>query len=210
MEDRLARPFHPHRFISKASEETEFVNPLRFFKELDSFINENSVIVTDGGDFVATASYILRPRKPLFWLDPGVFGTLGVGAGFALGAKLSRPDSEVWLIYGDGAAGYSLQEIDTMVRHGLSVIAVIGNDGAWAQIAREQVNILNDDVATVLNRSAYHQVADGFGGKGFLLERSEDIPEVLNAAREAARSGRPALINVMIGRTDFRKGSISM
>jgi thiamine pyrophosphate-dependent acetolactate synthase large subunit-like protein len=198
------------QITAKATEETEFINPLHFFTELESFLDDSSLIVADGGDFVATASYILRPRKPLSWLDPGVFGTLGVGAGFALGAKTSRPDSEVWLIYGDGAAGYSLQELDTMVRHGLPVIAVVGNDGAWAQIAREQVELLNDDVGTVLNRSAYHQVAEGFGGKGFLLERTEDIPKVLDQARKIARTGIPVLINLLIGKTDFRKGSISV
>jgi len=193
-----------------AAEHNEFINPLHFFKELDAFLNDNSLIVADGGDFVGTAAYVLQPRAPLTWLDPGVFGTLGVGAGFALGAKLSKPDSEVWLIYGDGAAGYSLQEMDTFVRHGLPVIAVVGNDGAWTQIARGQIAVYNDDVATVLNRTAYHRVMDGFGGRGFLLEEAEQIPQVLSEARETANKGTPVLINVMIGKTDFRKGSISM
>lgn len=186
------------------------VNPLRFLKELDQFLDDRSVIVADGGDFVATASYILSPRTPLSWLDPGVFGTLGVGAGFAVGAQLSRPSAEVWLIYGDGAAGYSLQEFDTFVRQGLPVIAVIGNDGAWAQIARDQVEILGDDVATVLLKSDYQMVAQGFGAEGLHLFRNEDIRPVLKKARELAHSGRPVLINVDIDRTDFRKGSISM
>ncbi|MBU2646160.1 thiamine pyrophosphate-binding protein [bacterium] len=193
-----------------AAEKTDFINPLAFLKQLDAFLDDNCLIVADGGDFVATASYIMQPRSPLSWLDPGVFGTLGVGAGFALGARLSRPDKEIWLIYGDGAAGYSLQEMDTFVRHGLPVIAVVGNDGSWAQIARDQVEVLNDDVGTVLNRTAYHQVVEGFGGRGFLLEAAEQIPAVLAEARDTARKGIPVLINVLIGKTDFRKGSISM
>jgi len=183
---------------------------LRFFKTLDDFLAEDSVIVADGGDFVATASYVLRPKGPLSWLDPGVFGTLGVGAGFALGSALSRPHSEIWLIYGDGAAGYSLQEIDTFVRHGLPVIIVVGNDASWAQIARDQVVVLKDDVGTVLRRTDYHTVADGFGGKGFLLDREDQILPVLQTARETAKQGTPVLINVMLAKTDFRKGSISM
>ena len=105
----------------------------------------------------------MRPRAPLSWLDPGVFGTLGVGAGFALGAKLCRPESDVWLIYGDGAAGYSVAEFDTFVRHGTPVIAVVGNDAGWTQIAREQVEILQDDVACTLLPTDYHAVAAGFG-----------------------------------------------
>ena len=117
--------------------------------------------MADGGDFVATASYIIRPRAPLSWLDPGPFGTLGVGAGFALGAALARPGAEIWIIFGDGACGYSLTEFDTFVRHGVPVIAVVGNDAGWTQIAREQVKALGDDVGAVLARSAYHDGVDG-------------------------------------------------
>ncbi len=198
-------------FIGKtAGERTEFINPLRLLQKLDAFIDAQSIIVADGGDFVATASYILRPPGPLSWLDPGVFGTLGVGAGFAMGAKLVRPKADVWLVYGDGAAGFSLQEFDTFVRHDLPVIAVIGNDGGWTQIARDQVAIFGDDVATVLRRSDYHVVAEAFGGKGFLLEKEADIVPVFEAAIRAARNGRPVLINALIGHTDFRKGSVSM
>ncbi len=186
------------------------INPLHFLRMLDRFLDERAVLVADGGDFVSTAAYTLRPRSPLSWLDPGVFGTLGVGAGFAAGAKLCRPDDEVWLLYGDGSAGYSLVEFDSFVRHGLPVIAVVGNDAGWTQIARDQVAYLEDDVATVLAPTDYHKVVEGFGARGFRLDRPEDIPAVLAAARDTAAAGRPVLINVIIGKTDFRKGSISM
>ena len=165
---------------------------------------------SDGGDFAATAAYILRPRAPLSWLDPGVFGTLGVGGGFAAGAGLCRPDGEIWILYGDGSAGYSLAEFETFVRHGIPVIAVVGNDAGWTQIARDQITYLGDDVATVLTSADYHRVAEGYGARGFKLERPEDIPAVLTAAREQAAAGNPVLINAIIGSTDFRKGSISM
>jgi len=198
-------------FILKTSgEKTEFINPLFLLKKLDDIIEDKSIIVADGGDFVATASYILQPREPLTWLDPGVFGTLGVGAGFALGSKLIHPEAEVWLIYGDGAAGFSLQEFDTFVRHKVPVIAVIGNDAGWSQIARDQVNLFGDDVATVLRRSDYHLVAEGYGGKGFVLDKEEDIDRIFQEAKQAAGNGQPVLINAVIGKTDFRKGSISM
>jgi thiamine pyrophosphate-dependent acetolactate synthase large subunit-like protein len=188
----------------------EHVNPIALLKAIDSTASDTAIFVADGGDFVGTASYILRPRAPLAWLDPGVFGTLGVGAGFALGAALCHPGSEVWILFGDGACGYGLSELDTFVRHRIPVIAVVGNDAGWTQIAREQVKLLNDDVGTVLARTAYDEVAEGFGAKGILLERAADIPEALAEARATAKSGKPVLVNVWLDRTEFREGSISM
>lgn len=188
----------------------EGVHPLAFLLALDRFLGEDSLVVADGGDFVASAAYTLRPRGPLTWLDPGVFGTLGVGAGFALGAALARPEREIWLLYGDGAAGYSLVELDTFRRHGLPVIAVVGNDAAWAQIARDQVAYLGDDVATVLRPTEYETVAQGLGARGFSVRNIGDIAPALAAAREAARAGVPALVNVHLAPSEFRQGSISM
>ncbi|MFY3743512.1 thiamine pyrophosphate-binding protein [Anaeromyxobacter sp. Red801] len=188
----------------------ELVNPLRFLLRLEEKMADDAALVVDGGDFVATAAYTLRPRAPLAWLDPGVFGTLGVGGGFATAAALARPGREVWLLYGDGSCAYSLAEFDTFARHGLAPIAVIGNDGSWQQIAREQVDMLGDDVGTVLARCDYHRVAEGYGGVGLLLTEDGRIDEVLDRAREAARAGRPVCINVHLRRSEFRKGSISM
>jgi acetolactate synthase-like protein len=189
---------------------TPLVNPLQFFLRLEEKMAEDAVLVVDGGDFVATAAYIVRPRSPLSWLDPGVFGTLGVGGGFATGAALCRPGKEVWLIYGDGSSAYSLAEFDTFVRHGLAPIAVIGNDGAWAQIAREQVEMLGDDVGTVLNRCDYHIAAEGYGAVGLLLTDPAKIDETIDKAKALAASGKPVCINVHLARSEFRKGSISM
>lgn len=188
----------------------EHVNPLAFFRALDDVGSDSAIMVADGGDFVATASYIVRPRGPLSWLDPGAFGTLGVGAGFALGAALARPGAEVWLIWGDGASGYGLAEFDTFVRHGVPVIAVVGNDASWSQIAREQVKLLHDDVATKLARSAYHEVVQGFGAAGLLIKQTADVPAALQRARDIAKGGTPVLVNVWLDKTEFREGSISM
>jgi len=193
-----------------AKEPVEYINPVLLHKKIAGRIGENSIIVADGGDFVGTASYIVRPARPLSWLDPGVFGTLGVGAGFAMGAALCRPGKEVWILYGDGAAGYSLQEFDTFARHGIPVIAVIGNDACWSQIYRDQVVYLKDPVGTTLEYSEYHKVAEAYGGAGFVITSANQIDAVLDAAQDAARSGKPVLINAFIGKTDFRKGSISM
>jgi acetolactate synthase-like protein len=186
------------------------VNPLALCRAVDALLAPDSVIVADGGDFVGTAAYILRPRAPLSWLDPGVFGTLGVGGGFALGAKLCRPGADVWIFYGDGSSAYSLAEFDTLARHGLPVIAVVGNDAGWSQIAREQVEMLHDDVGTVLARTDYHRVVEGYGGRGLSVARPEDVAPVLAEALRLARAGSPVLVNALIGKTEFRKGSISI
>lgn len=193
-----------------AASETPGVNPLDLCRRLETSLPGDSVLVADGGDFVATASYIVRPRGPLSWLDPGVFGTLGVGAGFALGAKLVRPDAEVWIVYGDGSVGYSLAEFDTFVRHKIPVIALVGNDASWAQIAREQVEMLGDAVGTELRHTDYDAAAAGFGGVGIDLRAPERIDAALAEARAAAKGGQPVLINARLRGTDFRKGSISM
>jgi thiamine pyrophosphate-dependent acetolactate synthase large subunit-like protein len=194
----------------RAARTGEHVNPIALFRALDRIAGDNALFVADGGDFVATASYVLRPRGPLAWLDPGAFGTLGVGAGFALGASLVRPGSELWLLWGDGACGYGLAELDTFVRHGVPVIAVVGNDAGWTQIAREQVKLLGDDVATTLARTAYHEVATGFGAEGIEVRRAAELEEALRRASALAGSGRPVLVNVWLDKTDFREGSISM
>jgi acetolactate synthase-like protein len=194
----------------QAKVRSDLVNPLHLFQRIEEKMADDAVLVVDGGDFVATASYILRPRKPLSWLDPGVFGTLGVGGGFAVGASLVRPGKEVWLIYGDGSSAYSLAEMDTCVRHGLAPIAVIGTDGSWAQIAREQVPMLGTDVGTVLNRTAYHDVAQGYGAAGLLLDDPARIDAVIDEAKAIAATGKPVVINVHIAKNEFRKGSISV
>lgn len=196
--------------VESSGETTDFVNPLALARQIEDSVAEDSVVVVDGGDFVATASYVVSPRSPLSWLDPGVFGTLGVGAGFALGAKLCRPEAEVWILYGDGSAAFSLAEFDTFVRHDLPVIAVVGNDASWAQIARDQVELLHDDVGTVLRRTDYDVVAAGYGGKGLRLHQANDLAEVIAAAKTEAASGRPVLVNALLGKSDFRKGSISV
>ncbi len=188
----------------------EYVNAISLLRAIDRCADERAIFVADGGDFVATASYVLRPRAPLSWLDPGVFGTLGVGAGFSIAAALARPQSELWAIFGDGACGYALAEFDTFVRHRIGLIAVVGNDACWSQIAREQVKMLGDDVGTVLARTAYHEVAAGFGALGILVKSESEIEPALARARESARNGVPALVNVWLERNDFREGSISM
>jgi acetolactate synthase-1/2/3 large subunit len=194
----------------KAAASGELIDPLHFFLRLEEAMADDAVLVVDGGDFVATASYIVRPRAPLSWLDPGVFGTLGVGGGFALGASLVRPGREVWLVWGDGSSAYTLSEFDTFVRHGVAPIALIGNDASWMQIAREQVEVLGTSLGCDLRRTDYHKVAEGYGGVGLVLTDPARVDATLAEAKAIAKTGRPVCINVHLRKTDFRKGSISM
>jgi thiamine pyrophosphate-dependent acetolactate synthase large subunit-like protein len=194
----------------QAAEKIDGINPLELFRKLDPMLDDQTVLVADGGDFVATSAYTLKPRAPLSWLDPGVFGTLGVGAGFAMGAKLVFPEKDVYIIYGDGSAGYSLMEYDTFVRHRLPVISIIGNDACWMQIARDQIDFLKSDCAVRLEYSDYEMVGKAFGADGMRVETIEQFVAAVREAQTKSRSGIPYIINAIIGKTDFRKGSISM
>ncbi|MCL6258229.1 thiamine pyrophosphate-binding protein [Aquiflexum sp. TKW24L] len=197
--------------IGKQSEENiKGLNPLKLLCELEHLLPEKAVLVADGGDFVATASYTLRARQPVSWLDPGAYGTLGVGAGFAIAAALVYPDRPVWILYGDGSAGYSLIEFDTFQRHGLAITALIGNDACWTQIARDQVEFLGSDCAVTLDASDYEKIPLAFGVEGQKTESLEAFVSAVKQAIASNQQGKSYLINAIIGKTDFRKGSISV
>ncbi len=186
------------------------INPVALFQVMEDLLPDNAVLVADGGDFAATASYTLKPRRPLHWLDPGVYGTLGVGGGFALGAAMHHPDDEIWIIYGDGSAAYSLAEMDIFAKHGLKVCAVIGNNASWEQIARDQRTMLGASTAVDLRFSDYHLLGKAFGAEGERVEDLAGFRKAVIRAREQMEEGRPYVINAIIGKSDFRKGSISM
>jgi len=192
-----------------------YLNPVYLLKKLENIIDDNTILVADGGDFVATASYILKPRKPLSWLDPGAFGTLGVGAGFALGAKLARPDANVIILYGDGSLGYSLMEFDTFARHKIPITAIIGNDACWTQIAREQVPVLGSDVACKLDYTSYEQAVIPLGANGFKVDGTASESDLIKTIEEAinktkGENGKPSLVNCLLGKSKFREGSVSV
>jgi len=193
-----------------AEEKFDNVNPIYLCKTIDQLIDNESILVADGGDFVGTASYAIKPRQALGWLDPGPFGTLGVGGGFAVGAKCSLPGKEVWILYGDGASAYSLAEFDTLCRHKLPVIAIIGNDASWQQIAREQKQMLGSNIGTELAFNAYEKVVEGYGGKGYYVDNQDTLIDTLKQAKADAKLGYPVLVNVKLSKSDFRKGSISV
>ena len=188
------------------------LNPLSVLQKLDNVLPDDAILVADGGDFVGSAAYIVRPRGPLQWLDPGAFGTLGVGGGFALGAKVVHPDRPVVIIYGDGSSGYSIMEFDTFVRHNKPVIAVIGNDACWSQIARDQVPWFNSSVACDLAHTRYDKIGEAIGTTGVLMDtkNESEIAENFSKVIKKSREGKSAVVNIVIGKTDFRKGSISV
>lgn len=202
--------------IEKMAEEPtdRYLNPLKLLlKTKKIFDNDDTILVVDGGDFVASASYILKPCGPMRWLDPGPFGTLGCGAGFALAAKLLNPDKKVIAIMGDGAFGYAIPELDTFVRHKIPVLWIIGNDACWTQIAREQVPMLGSAVGCVLAHTDYHEVAKGFGASGLKLMEDCDLDDkklLEEAKKDLVEGNNCVVVNALIGKTKFRDGSISI
>ncbi len=184
-------------------------NPLRVCAELGKRLKPNDIVIGDGGDFVATAAYVLKLEWPQLWMDPGPLGTLGVGPGYAMAAKLARPDANVVLVYGDGSFGLHALEFEAMARQNIPVIAVIGNDAGWTQIRRGQVDIYGAEraVATALDYTRYEKVVEACGGFGAWVEKVEDLGPALDAA---FASGKPACVNVKIAKSDFRKGAISV
>jgi acetolactate synthase-1/2/3 large subunit len=184
-------------------------NPLRVCREIGARLGKSDVVVGDGGDFVATAAYVLGLEWPQLWMDPGPLGTLGVGPGYAMAAQLLRPESRVWIVYGDGSFGLHGLEFEAMARQGLPVIGVIGNDAAWMQIRRGQLDLYGPEraVATGLAYTRYEKVVEAVGGFGAWVDKTADVGPALDAA---IASGRPALVNVKIASSDFRKGAISV
>ncbi|MCX8112468.1 MAG: thiamine pyrophosphate-binding protein [Bacteroidia bacterium] len=192
---------------AEASASSRPVNPLRLGLEVNKCLSPKSIVIGDGGDIVGSAAYTVRPRGLGQWLDAGPLGTLGAGAPYAIAAKLIYPDSDVWVIFGDGAFGLNGMEYDTAVRFQLPFVGVIGNDAAWTQIKRAQLPFYGRAIATDLRLTRYDKMVEALGGWGTFVEDTADLPGALQAALSA---GKPALVNVHISETDFRKGSISM
>ena len=197
------------RMAAEAASTDEPPNPLRVCQEVAKHIDQDTIVVGDGGDFVATAAYTLPVEWPGVWMDPGPLGTLGVGPGYAMAAKLARPDSKVIIMYGDGSFGLHGLEFEAMARQGIKVVGVVGNDAGWTQILRGQRKIFGKDrvVATELAYTRYDQVVEAVGGRGFWAETIADLKKALTEAFECPE---PSLVNVKIGQSDFRKGAISV
>lgn len=197
------------KMTAELTSESSPPNPLRVCAEVAKYVEEDTIVVGDGGDFVATAAYTLPVRWPGVWMDPGPLGTLGVGPGYAMAAQLAHPDKRVILMLGDGSFGLNGMEFEAMARQGIPVVGIVGNDAAWTQIQRGQRDLYGASrvVATSLNYTRYDKMVEALGGHGEWVETTAELGPALERAFAA---GKPALVNVKIGQSKFREGSISV
>jgi acetolactate synthase-1/2/3 large subunit len=171
------------------------LHPMRLYAELGRVLDRDAIVIGDGGDFVSYAGRVVDSYQPGCWLDPGPFGCLGAGPGYALAAKLARPDRQVVLLLGDGAFGFAGMEFDTLARHGVNVVAVMGNNGIWALEKHPMEFLYGYSVAADLRPGTrYDQVVAALGGQGELVERPADLRPALERALAA---DAPALVNVL-------------
>ncbi len=171
------------------------LHPLRVYAELAEVLDRDAIVIGDGGDFVSYAGRVVDSFEPGCWLDPGPFGCLGAGPGYALAAKLARPERQVVLLLGDGAFGFAGMEWDTLARHGVGVVGVIGNNGVWGLEKHPMEFLYGYSVAADLRPGTrYDLVAEALGCEGELVERPQQLRGALERALGA---GRPALVNVL-------------
>lgn len=170
------------------------LHPMRVYKELAEVIDRNAIIIGDGGDFVSYAGRVIDSYEPGCWLDPGPFGCLGCGPGYAIAAKLAHPDRQVVLLHGDGAFGFGGMEYDTMARLGIDVVGVMGNNGIWALEKHPMEFLYGYSVAADLRpETRYDHVVEALGGHGEFVRTPDELRPALARAFEA---GKPALVNV--------------
>ncbi|MBF4769613.1 acetolactate synthase [Nocardioides agariphilus] len=175
--------------------EADPIHPARVYGELVPRLADDSVVIGDGGDFVSFAGKYVEPKRPGGWLDPGPYGCLGAGLGAAIAARLARPSAQVTLLLGDGAAGFSLMDVDTLVRHELPVVMVMGNNSAWGlEKGPMQMIYGYDVVADLAHRTRYDEVVKALGGAG---ETVTDPREIGPALDRAYAAGTPYLVNVI-------------
>ena len=183
------------------------VNHFRFGAEINKFIDEDTIVIGDGGDIVSASAKAIAVTKPGRWLDPGRLGCLGVGIPFALAAQFLHTDKKVLIINGDGAFGLNGFEFDTAVRFNLPIVSIVGNDAAWGQIRNPIRKILGQAPGSKLAATRYDQVVEAVGGYGELVESPDEIGPALE---RAFASGKPACVNVMLDEAGMAKTSASL
>jgi acetolactate synthase I/II/III large subunit len=171
------------------------LHPVRVYRELNEVLDRDAIVVGDGGDFVSYAGRYIETFEPGCWMDPGPFGCLGAGPGQAIGAKVAHPDRQVCLLLGDGAFGFAGMEFDTMSRHGLGVVGVMGNNGIWALEHHPMKFLYGYSVAAELQpETRYDQLVESLGCDGILVREPGELKPALE---RAFASGRPTLVNVL-------------
>ena len=180
---------------AELADERAPLHPMRIYGELAQLLDRDAIVVGDGGDFVSFAGRVVDSYRPGCWLDPGPFGCLGAGPGQALAAKLAHPERQVLLLLGDGALGFSAIEFDTLARHDVAVVAVVGNNGIWALEKHPMESIYGYSVAAELRpETRYDKLAEALGCHGELVREPAQLRPALERAFAA---GGPALVNVL-------------
>jgi acetolactate synthase-1/2/3 large subunit len=180
--------------------ESDPIRPARIYGELRKVLAADAVTIGDGGDFVSYAGRYLEPAQPGTWLDPGPYGCLGTGMGYAMGARVTYPDRQVCVLMGDGAAGFSLMDVESLVRQNLPVVIVVGNNGIWGLEKHPMQAMYGYGVAADLQPGLrYDDVVKALGGAGETIEKSADLGPALE---RAFTSGVPYLVNVLTDPTD--------
>ena len=174
--------------------EAAAIHPGRIYGELIGRLAQDAVVIGDGGDFVSFAGKFIEPQQPGCWLDPGPYGCLGTGLGYAMAARVCRPSSQVVLLLGDGAAGMSLMDVDTLVRHDLPVVMVVGNNAGWALEKHPMRFLYGYDVAADLQATRYDEIVAALGGAG---ETVTDPGQIGPALDRAFAADSPYLVNVL-------------
>ncbi len=190
--------------------ENSLINPYRVAYELNEFLEENTIYIGDGGDVVTISAQAVRPRNPGQWMDPGPLGSLGVGTGFSIGAKLAHPDKEVVCYYGDGAFSMTAFDMETANRFKVPYLAVVGNNSAMNQIRYAQLAKYGDrgNVGNLLSDLPYGKFAEMMGGYGEEVRNPEDIAPALRRGRDAvARTGKCAVINIWVDPQEWSPGT---
>ncbi|MEU9506359.1 acetolactate synthase [Micromonospora sp. NPDC048170] len=188
------------RDAEEMSAETDPIRPARVYGELRKVLARDAITIGDGGDFVSYAGRYLEPAQPGTWLDPGPYGCLGTGMGYAMGARVSHPDRQICVLMGDGAAGFSLMDVESLARQKLPVVIVVGNNGIWGLEKHPMRAMYGYDVAADLQPELrYDQVVGALGGAGETVAKTADLGPALRRAFDA---GVPYLVNVLTDPAD--------
>ena len=165
------------------------INPARVYGVLREKLDRDAIVIGDGGDFVSYAGRFVDVYTPGAWLDPGPYGCLGLGLGYAIAARVVHPDKQIVLMAGDGAFGFCGMDVDTLVRHKLPVVIVVGNNGIWGLEKHPMKSIYGYDVAADLNQDTrYDLIVEAFGGAGETVEKASELPGRVRPRDELAAS----------------------
>ncbi len=187
------------------------IHPYRLAYEINEFLGDDTIYIGDGGDIVTISAQAVRPRAPGQWMDPGALGSLGVGTGFAMAAKLAHPDKEVMCLYGDGSFGMTAFDMETAQRFGAPYLAVVGNNSAMNQIRYGQIakyGAQRGNVGNKLGDVPFSRFGEMIGGYGEEVREAADIQPALRRAREAiAKTGKCAVVNVWVDPDEYAPGT---